>query len=160
MFGYSGLHYFHRIAVYLDAGKDLPKPGDKNASKDELLQKIYDDPLSGNATFDHLIHHSDAEGYYLPIDFKDIVVPDEEDEIAGGWVGSSVQLLRECEIIAKVLNIPSHLDSASDELWEAADTQGKGNTIWEQYGVETFTCVCLIEACRNSIKTGAAIVFC
>jgi hypothetical protein len=122
------------------------------------LQRYYD-TLSGSS-FDHLLHHSDAEGFYLPIDFADVLYPSEELEIAGGMVGSSIRLLAECQCITQVLAIPAELDENSDELWEAAEAQGESDILWKRFGVESFSCVGLIYACRKSIETGAAVVFC
>ena len=110
-------------------------------------------------SFDHLIMHSDAEGFYLPLEFANVLFPDESLEIAGGMVGSSYGLLRECERIAAVLEIPADLDETSDAVWEAADSQGEGSLKWERYGIESFSCICLMQGCRKSIEARAALVF-
>lgn len=174
MFGYSGLHRLRRLAAYIDSGLELPGPGGIHSSKDETLEAYFDDVI-GKRTgfigllirrkkkfrreFDHLIVHSDAEGFYLPVDFPNVLIASDDIEVPGGMVGSVPRLLSECERLARILNIPSSLTSDSEELWDAADTQGDGDVLWEQYGVESFTCVALNEACRRSIETGAAIVF-
>lgn len=159
MFGYSGLHYLRRLAVHLDATEKLPEtPGDENSADDPLLESYYESlPTSG---FNHLLQHSDAEGFYLPIDFTEVLFPDEELEIPGGMVGSSIRLLAECQRIAQALGIPAELDESSDELWEAADAQGESDILWRRFGIESYTCVCLMCACKKSIETGAAVVFC
>ncbi len=175
MYGYSGLHYLRRIAAYLDSSGKLPPPGNDEASKDPVLEKYFQDvigkkpsfigSLFGNKPkfkrgFDHLIVHSDAEGFYLPIDFADVQFPDDSLKIPGAMIGSTYRLVRECERIAEVLGIPSHLDENSEELFEAADSQGEGDGLWEQYGIESYSCVCLLQGCRKSNETGAALVFC
>jgi hypothetical protein len=173
MFGYSGLHYLRRIAAHLDTGGQLPPPGGDEASKDPVLARYHQHAngmkawfTSGGSKkedfqrrFDHLILHSDAEGFYLPIDFPSVVYPDPELGIAGGIVGSSHSLLRECQRIAEALQIPSHLDESSEALWEAADSQGEGSETWERYGIESFSCVCLMRGCLKSIERKAALVF-
>jgi hypothetical protein len=173
MFGYSGLHYLRRIAAHLDAGLPLPPPGNSESSDDPVLAAYFDDVLGKKhglmqrllekhprfaRSFDHLIVHSDAEGFYLPQDFPRVVFADDK-KLPGGMLGSVPRLLAELERLAETLGVPEGLHSQSEELWEAADSQGEGDTRWEQYGVESYSCVVLREACRKSLQTGAAIVF-
>ena len=172
MFGYSGLHYLRRLAAHLDLTRQLPPPGGDEASKDPVLERYYQHAngikawFSSGAKnedfkrrFDHLILHSDAEGFYLPIEFTSVIYPDPELGIAGGIVGSSQSLLGECERIVEALQIPSNLDENSDALWEAADSQGEGSLAWQRYGIESFSCVCLMRGCLKSIERKAALVF-
>ena len=172
MFGYSGLHYLRRLAAYMDSTSRLPPPGDDNSSKDAVLQQYYQAADGAKPSlmsrfltrkhkfqraFDHLILHGDAEGFYLPIDFDAVLFL---EDIPGQMVGSSHRLLSECRRIATTLGIPSDLVETSDALWEAADSQCDGPTTWQRYGIESFSCVCLMQACKKSMETGAAIVFC
>jgi hypothetical protein len=53
---------------------------------------------------------------------------------------------------------PFGIDPESEELWQASDQQGEGAG-WRRYGVESFTCVRLLAAARESLKRGAAVVF-
>ncbi len=172
MYGYSGVHYLRRIAAHVASGRSLPRPGDDGASDDPVLD-AYFAVVEGRApslfgrmlgrpsparAFDHLIVHSDAEGYYLPFEFREIVIPDLALEIDGGMIGSSPVLLRECERLATVLGIPPDVVPESDELVDAAESQGEGEG-YLRYGQEVFACVQLREAARRSVETGAAIVF-
>ncbi len=173
MYGYSGLHYLRRIAAHLDIEGKLPPPGDEQASKDPVLQRYYDafdrpqpSPLGrwfvGTTTkraFDHLIIHSDSEGYYIPQDFPSVLVPGPNFPVAGGMVGSSQRLFQECQRLAEALGLPLDIDPESDEMWLAPESQGKGDVQWKRYGVESFTCLRLYHAARNSIQTNAAVVF-
>lgn len=173
MFGYSGLHYLRRIAAHLDAGLPLPPPGDGQSSEDPVLVAYFEDVLGKKQglmqrlfkksprfvrSFDHLILHSDAEGFYLPQDFPNVLFADDT-ALPGGMLGSTPRLLAELERLAGELGVPEHLHSQSEELWEAADSQGEGDTRWERYGIESYSCVVLREACRKSLALGAAIVF-
>jgi len=90
MFGYSGLHYLRRIAAHLDSTGQLPQPGNDNASEDPVLKQYFEHVIGRKPSlaqrifakqpgflraFDHLIVHSDAEGFYLPIEFSDVLYP-------------------------------------------------------------------------------------
>jgi hypothetical protein len=172
MFSYSGLHYLRRLAAHLELRGELPVPGDEQASKDPVLAAYYDiadgkarglKRLLGRAkprrqTFDHLILHSDAEGYYVPVDFESVLYG-ELEAIAGGMVGSSQRLLRECVRLRDALQVPEEIDPDGESLMEGVDSQGEG-VGWQRYAVESFSCVRLIHAARLSIERRAAIVFC
>jgi hypothetical protein len=173
MYGYSGLHYLRRLAAYVDSGMGLPEPGNADSSQDPQLDAYFKDVLGTQPgwlarltqtrpkfrrEFDHLIVHSDAEGFYLPQDFAQVLITDDAT-IPAGMVGSTPRLLSECVRLAQLLEIPSHVTKDSEELWEASDSEGEGSTLWERYGVESLTCVALQAACRRSLETGAAIVF-
>lgn len=160
-YGYSGLHYLRRIAAHLNLRGTLPGAGDQNASNDPVLQEYYKqfDNSASPRTFDHLIIHSDAEGYYLPQDFSKVLFPGDAFPIAGGMIGSSPRLLDECQRIARALSLPLGMDPESDEVLEATESQGEGDVLWKRYGVESYTCLQLSEAAAHSIRTGAAIVF-
>jgi hypothetical protein len=174
MYGYSGLHYLRRLAAYADSGIELPGPGTQDSSEDARLKAYFNQvigkregviktlfakPPKFKREFDHLIVHSDAEGFYLPIDFPDVLFAADDRKVPGGMVGSVPRLLAECRRLSRILGIPPEITKDSDELWEAADSQGEGECLWQQYGVESFTCVALLEACAVSLKTGAAIAF-
>ncbi len=175
MYGYSGLHYLRRLAAHVDSSGDFPTPGDAESSKDPVLNRYFEDvdrPRPGllqrimsrrtrfARRFDHLIVHSDAEGFYLPADFSDVLISPPEFAIPGAMVGSVPRLLDELTRLAVLLEIPDTLDAQSDALWDAAEqSQGVGDARWQQYGVESFSCVVLREGCRHSLRTGAALVF-
>lgn len=175
MFGYSGLHYLRRIAAHIRYKGKLPPPGDSDSSQDALLEQYYTESIQEKAPkgfrallkkaqrskafeFNHLLHHSDCEGYYLPVEFTDVIFPDPRLKVRGEMIGSAHRLLRECKRLAETLAIPDGINAEGDELWEAADNQGHGNG-WHRYGVESFTCVRLMRACEASIRSGAALVF-
>ncbi|HVK77847.1 MAG TPA: hypothetical protein VM734_31290 [Kofleriaceae bacterium] len=172
MFGYSGVHYLRRIAAHLELRGTLPGPGNSDASKDPVVAAYYDiatgtarglkrllgKPKPRRQSFDHLILHSDAEGFYVPIDFEDVLYADRALPLAGGMIGSSQRLLDECTRLRDALGIPEDVDPDGDLLWEAADRQGEG-TGWERYGVEAFTCVRLLHGAKLSVERGAALVF-
>jgi hypothetical protein len=160
MYGYGGIHYLRRVGAHLALGMPIPLPGDKEAAKDPVLQRDYwDGFIAGERLkYQHLIIHSDAEGFYVPIDFEGaLVVPDIP--LLGGMLGSTQQLRAECKELAGVLGVPAGMGPEADEIMNAIETQGQGREKWQQYAVETFTCLQLIAACEASLRTKAAIVF-
>lgn len=166
LYGETGLHYLRRVAAHLALKGELPPPGDEEAEGDPVLDdyyRIFDAAFAqGRAAgmpFQHLIVHSDAEGFYVPVEFEAVIVTDASQEIEGGTVGSSHALLRECRELARALELPEDLRAGDEALWEAAENQGEGEAKWQRYGVESFACVCLMRACEASIETGAAVVF-
>ncbi|MDX2817545.1 hypothetical protein PV410_34290 [Streptomyces sp. PA03-5A] len=159
MWGYSGLHTVRRLAVHLAAAGCLPEPLDQaqRASDDPLLNKFYE-ALPGDppGPFDHLIHHSDCEGYYVPVDFSHVIV---DKKAPGGYLGSSVRLLAETRRLAEALGLPEDLDPHSEEVFEVADAEEPATEGWQRYGVESYVCLQLLQAAKLSIATGAAIAF-
>jgi hypothetical protein len=166
VYGDSGLHCLRRLAAHLALRGELPPPGDEDAADDPVLadyNKIFEAAFAqGQAAempFQHLIVHSDAEGYYVPVEFDAVIILDASQEIAGNIIGSSHALLRECGELARALGLPEGLSAEDEALWEAAENQGEGEAQWERYGVESLTCVQLTRACEASVETGAAVVF-
>jgi hypothetical protein len=107
--------------------------------------------------FTHLMWHSAASGYYLPVPFPEVLVPPRkpDDEWASA-VGSSQRLLRECELLAVALGYPRDLEVDALRAVEP-EPEGRG---WKRYAIESFMCRALIEGCRVSIRSGSALVFC
>ncbi|HVT80870.1 MAG TPA: hypothetical protein VHM90_09450, partial [Phycisphaerae bacterium] len=107
MCGYSGLHTLRRVAAYLQLNSSLPPSAMfRNASKDPVVTQFYDYFGSEGSKFDHLMMHSDAEGFYLPQDFKSVLFPPDELEIPGCIVGSAPRLLAECTQLAAAMGLP------------------------------------------------------
>jgi hypothetical protein len=171
MFGYSGLHYLRRVAAHLELRGKLPGPGNNEASKDAVMQEYFDiargaarglKRLLGKLeprrqSFDHLLLHSDAEGFYVPIDFDKVLYAEDGLKLAGAMLGSSQQLLRECVRLRDALGIPDDIDPESDQLREAADSQGEG-TGWalRRRGILVRPSA---PRAKLSVQRGAAIVF-
>jgi hypothetical protein len=168
MIGYAGLHYVRRLAAHLELRGELPDPGDDDAGNDPILLKHYkhfESPRgsvfsrilgrkSPTRRFDHLINHSDAEGFYVPQDFADVLVAPPELEIAGGLVGSSYRLLEETRKIAEAIELPIETDPESDAVYEAIESQGAGEVTWQRYAMESYHCLQLHRAAEQSIEHG------
>lgn len=160
MYGYSGLHYLRRVGAHLALGRPIPPPGDKDAADDPILARDYWDRFCAGERlkYQHLIIHSDTEGFYVPVDFERALVV-TDSPLVGGMLGSTQQLQTECRDLASLLDVPAGMGGESDEVVEAIGTQGRGRKKWQQYAVETFTCLQLLAACDASLRTRAAIVF-
>lgn len=175
LWGYSGLHRLRRVAAHLALGRPLPPPQRHDAPDDPTVDAynvrataspnrgLLDRILRRRPAllpYQHLMLHSDAEGFYLPADFAEVLFPDPELKIAGGMIGSSPRLLAECRSLAEALALPLDLDPEDDDLLEAAQAQDPAAEGWRRYGVESLSCVRLAAACEASLATGAALVFC
>lgn len=181
MYGYSGLHYLRRVAAYLALGEALPAPGTRETYEAKGIIGRYYAAAEANAKlrFQHLMVHSDAEGFYLPLDFARPIT-EFGGKLPGGMLGSTPRLQAECRELAVAIGIPDGLDPDCDAVAEAIDQPSatakakvaapgwnilpwrakRAAPRWQDYGVETFTCLQLLAACDVSLDTGAAITFC
>ncbi len=165
MYGYSGLHYLRRIAAHMLVNHSIPAPCIDRPNDDPVMLECYDeiatmqDARSADwKRFDHLLCHSDAEGFYVPVEFDEVLFDFNETGLAGAQVGSSSKLLAECTILANALELPTDLDPEDNVFFEASESQGRRSG-WKRYGIESYACIRLIHAARHSLKYGAAIVF-
>lgn len=187
-YGYSGLHNLRRCAAHLQFNGSLPPPlaPDEQAMHDPLYTRYSAEFVDENngaepgtfakastRLFDHLIMHSDAEGFYVPQDFARVIISDDQ---AYGWVGSSYALRRECARVAATLELPNDLlaDYESERFSAAIrETQGaarKGWSLfkpkpvprapWEEHPIAAMLCAKLHGFAEHSIRTGALLVFC
>lgn len=183
MWGYNGLHTVRRMAAWRALKRGLPSsPGGQDAAYDPLLEDLYRrvdrnwsdrkslikkllgflNPAGPSySAFDHLMMHSDCEGFYIPQALDRVVfdraVPQRPG--LGAMIGSSQRLLEECRILARHLELPSTIDPEAEDLWEVAEAPDPNGPIWRRYGVESFSLTRLIRACEVSVRTGAALVF-
>jgi len=105
----------------------------------------------------HLICHSDAEGFYLPIDFRDVLFEEGDDhDLPGGMLGSSYRLLEELVRVAPALGIRLSGDQLSDaEASRVDDLASKDEGLFR----ELASWLLLYESARQSIQHKTAIVF-
>lgn len=182
--GYSGLHALREVAGLV--WQDLPVPrgeiltGQDFPNEDRLFQAalpaltgdqkrgyfrrlLRKKEVSQIPPFIHLVGHSDAEGYYVPIDFPVPLSPKiMKQDTASIWPLGSVQALtRELDVLTKVLEIPTDLHSDSDAVLKAVEAlqPREGGPLWMAQPIATYSALILREACAESAKTGAAISF-
>jgi hypothetical protein len=178
MIGYGGLHYIRRLAAYWVLTEKLPSPDIEyeHAIQDPMIERLYDklakndyrsrpqglwDRITGKheELFAHLMLHSDAEGFYVPTEFEDVIFEQGTDTGLGGMIGSSQKLLQECEILAKLIELPPDIDCEDETLWDVSEDPEPEGPLWHQYGKEAFGLARLITACRVSIRNKAVVVF-
>ncbi|MBF6168633.1 hypothetical protein IU486_28375 [Streptomyces gardneri] len=92
---------YHAYAhAYEDPDAALISPGDDVCSADDTA--VMDAAIDLNC---HLVLFWTASGFYVPIDFDEVLSLDDESALPGGFLGSSVALLRELTELAERLDI-------------------------------------------------------
>jgi hypothetical protein len=157
----NGLAFLQRLAAYFPDPDDIeewPTPGDPKTMLNPLLDEMVDESyhLDQEGPFQHLIFHNPKYGFWVPVDFPDVIMPEKEVGV-GNFVGSSVRLLQECVRLAEILEMPLTLEPDDKRLWHLVDHPGKGRAPWERYSIESFNLVRLYHACRQSLELGAAL---
>ena len=151
---YSFLHYLRR--AYARQAKDaqwMATPladGDDPANNPALEEQ-------SESLGSHLVCHSDAEGFYLPIDFPDPLFADSpESDVPGGIVGSSQRLLAELVLVAPALGITLREGQLSDAEADRIDGLASSE---EGLHRELSSWLALFEAARLSVENKTAVVF-
>lgn len=153
-FPYSWLHYLRRFAAHVMRDpKWVPYPIEpgEDPAKDNVLVQMY------RRLSSHLLCHSDREGYYVPVDFQELIL-DPGHEITGGVVGSSFALRRELITLCDPLEID--VDDEGNLSDENADRLSKQRPSGAPFAIERLVWLALYEAARVSIEEETAIVFC
>ncbi len=182
-YGYSGLHALREVAGMLWKGNAIPREPlidgrGQPPLEDQLFKQVLSsyeapkplgffarllgDPYQpGLPPFIHLVFHSDANGFYVPLDFPMPLVPKFiEEKTAQIWpIGSTQRLKAEIDQLAAALEIPDNLASQDDALWQAVDTPVSDQALWQAQPIAAYSAVILRDACRASLATGAAITF-
>lgn len=153
-FPYSFLHYLRRAYARRRADPNwvaTPLSDGDDPCNDVVLTEAYDDLDS------HLLCHSDAEGYYFPVKFREVIFADTQDSpLPGGMLGSSYRLLEELIDVAPALGIALDAGHLSDE--EANRIAGQCDDDTGIYR-ELIVWLALFESARLSIEHKTAIVF-
>lgn len=149
-FPYSFLHYLRRVYAHVVQNPNWrAEPLEKG--EDPTKDSVLDEELYMFSS--HLLCHSDAEGYYVPQDFRDVIF---DDDIPGGMTGSSHQLMRELVMVAPALGITLENGELSDaEATRVNEVSASDQGLFIEYTVW----ILLFEAARLSIKHNTLIVF-
>ncbi|OSC41968.1 hypothetical protein [Mycobacterium decipiens] len=151
-FPYSFLHYLRRAFALLHEDEPLTPLADG--------ERPSEDPAVDNASAmmdSHLLCHSDAEGFYVPVDFDDILFDTEERGLPGGILGSSQGLMRELIKTAPALGIA--LDGGVLSDTEAARLYAEGEDESTPFWREKLVWLALYENARVSIDDKTLLVF-
>ena len=145
-FPYSFLHYLRRAYVCVRKGVEL-RQGEFTDDDERLIDEFT------NANLDsHLLVHSDAEGYYVPQDFPE---PVSDDNLTGGFAGSTQRLMGELQQAAPALGI--RLEGGKlpeDERNRLAEIDED-----DPFEREHIVWLTLWEAAEHSLKHNSLIVF-
>ncbi len=181
MWGYGGLHAIRRLAAYHAVERRLPPQLEHgaDASEDPVLAKLYREhdrhydaerrgrlarwlsPSPPKPSFQHLLWHSDCEGFYLPRAFADVILDEATPrrEGLGAMVGSAASLLEECRVLAGLIDLPVRIDPEDDQLWKAAESPSTDGPLWMRYGVEAFGLARLVYGCDSALRHNAVLMF-
>jgi hypothetical protein len=149
---YSFLHHLRRVYAHCTVDPSwvvTPLTKGEEASGDPIVEEQYRQMNS------HLLCHSDAEGFYLPIDFSPILI-DKTQRVPGGMVGSSLCLMEELTWVAPALGIRLDGQTLADSEAEAINASLEAQ---EGLFIERIVWLSLYEAARLSIEHGTAICF-
>lgn len=161
---YGSLHFLRRFAAGVAVNGVPPEPLKKNANAAAAPEiQTYWEKREANeigAKYDHLIFHSDAEGYYVPVDFPDVLNCDSAVPLPGDWLGSAIRLKHECADLATRLGLLPTIDFDPDDdnAWKQLKKTTRG-AVWHKYPIEAFVCATLLLVCDRSEEYRSAIVF-
>ncbi|MGB8813126.1 MAG: hypothetical protein WCC57_08065 [Paracoccaceae bacterium] len=183
-YGYSGLHALREVAGLIWQGKPIPRaPLITGKGETPFAEALFNQalascgplkqpgfiarlfgkpaPVASLPPFSHLSMHSDAEGFYVPVNFETPIIPKVMDQATASiWpLGSTQRLQSEIDHLAAVLEIPDGLTSQDETLWEAIESPVTDQALWQAQPVAAYSAIILREACRASLATGAAITF-
>ena len=187
--GYSGLHALREVAGMICKKRDIPRDilldGSQRDYADALVTEFLEH-LSGKGNFTligkafrqifkakerpklppfvHLSIHSDCDGYYVPVAFDTPIVPKRVSQDSEHlWpLGSVMRLELEINQLARHLEIPADLRHDDPQLHKMLDTPDRTpiSALWTAQPIAAHACLVLREACKRSLRTGAAIHFC
>lgn len=154
---YSAAQLLRNYAAYLAVHGKPPERSNTEFIIGPELEKMYEG-LIPFEPFNHLIDHSDSEGYYLPIDFeKPLNFEVKQTGTARAWmcdVGSSQALLRELDELNKHFNMPGDYGQLGgyDEL-SAVISEG-------DFGAERWVWGVMHWLARESVEKQLLFEFC
>lgn len=170
---YSNLHALRRIAAHLWYRGRLPTPEPDGPPADDpaLLeyQAAIEEHVRGGLrskrvvhrplmSFAHLVYHSDADGWYIPVDMEMPILLDIDASEYPWTVGSTQALRRECTHLAGSLHMPLNLNPR-DPHWSRRDLHRGGREPWRRHVSAAWVCCSLLAACRASLRWNAVIAF-
>jgi hypothetical protein len=152
-FPYSFLHYLRRFYAHVVTNPgQVPEPvAAGELGDDPVLEELMEEAFDTQAA-PHLLFHSDTNGYYVPVDFRPVLM---DPQLPGNALGSSYRLLEELRRVAGPLGISlvkGHLHN--DEAAKLRAEVEKG-----PFWIERLVWFSLFERARLSVEHGTAICF-
>jgi hypothetical protein len=146
---YSWIHYVRRAYAYAMHAPAEFAPLAEGADTDDAYLNREESLLRS-----HLVCHSDCEGFYAPVDFREPLY-DEENALTGEILGSSQGAMRELVQTAPLLNIRLRKSELSDTVAREINNEDDGplyieRQVWLQ----------LYEVFRLSIEHNSLVMFC
>jgi hypothetical protein len=150
---YSNLHYLRRLQAHvLQQGAEDPSWRPTPCSDEEPWKDPAVDEELCVYLRSHLILHADSEGYYVPVDFNDVLY----GAPGGDMLGSSQRLLAEMRQLAPYLDI--RLD-AGGNLPDAEAQRLNRHDERDPFWREKMMWLLVFEAARLSVEFGTVVVF-
>ncbi|GAB2506198.1 hypothetical protein GCM10027167_03130 [Nocardia heshunensis] len=155
-FSYGMLHHLRYAYAHAVTFPDKPLPLDDSDCQPSGEEMIDDIAIHLDC---HLIVHSDCEGYYVPIDFNEVLFTEEDEDgeyPIGCMLGSSQRLLRELIYVAPYLDITLIDDQLPDTALAAFSAPGHDE---RPYWSARLVWLALFEAARISLANNTLISF-
>lgn len=153
----EALHRLRRAMAthLLWPGKPLePLPAGSDARDDPVLAQ------AGSRLDNHLIHHADREGFFLPLSFSQAVRDPTGTALPGGWLGSSLRLAEEMHQLAPLLGLHLPDDAAPPGVTpEVVDRVARDRDSTGPLHLERWAWLVHAQAAQQSIRDGTAIVY-
>lgn len=129
-----------------------PLPAGEDARADPLMAEV------AERHDNHLIHHGEAEGFYLPVSFSQAVRDASGTAIAGGWLGSSYRLAEELREMAPLLDLePVPADRAVPQ--HVVDRVLRDRDAAGPFHLERWAWLVHVEAANRSLAHRLAIIY-
>lgn len=130
-----------------------PLPTGADAREDPLMAEV------AERVDNHLIHHAEIEGFYVPVSFSQVVRDPTGTAIAGGSLGSSQRLAEELREIAPLLDLPRVPGDQAVPQPTIDRVLGDRNAA-APFHLERWAWLLHVEAANRSLTHRLAIVYC
>jgi hypothetical protein len=158
---YSALHLLRGLAVAYD-GRGAALQALAEEDLEAVIDQFYALEIDAPTRFQHLINHSDAEGYYVPLEIGEPVGieyrpsvedPEADDSVETVSIGSSLALLRELNDLQAALGLPGDMGELGEEAFKRCVAEHKWPTAAHVWGL-------LRWYARESVARKLFILFC
>lgn len=153
-FPYGFVHHLRRAVAFARNGATQYCSVSDDA--DDLIRNEFMDIEVLEKIDSHIICHSDCEGYYLPIEFNEIIFGDDDFPITGGMLCSSSMALQELILTAPLIGIKLDENNQPDDReFTRLEKDDEGSECWR----ERIVWLAFYEAFKYSLEFQTAVVF-